>query len=132
MDFVDFLYRIKQELDFKQDKDVAQFLGLDTKAFSARKTRNSIPEKHLLAALAKQPELNVDVDYILTGKRKNVDKSTNIALVETPSLTQEETLLLAQFRQLNEEGKTAIFSMLSALLPKKAAEDNQVQRHYGT
>lgn len=132
MDFVDFLYRIKQELDLKQDKDVAQFLGLDIKAFSARKARNSIPEKHLLAALAKQPELNVDVDYILTGKKKNVDKSTNTTFIELSTLTQEETLLLTQFRQLNEEGKTAIFSMLSALLPKKAAKNHQVQRHYGT
>ena len=70
MRFVDFLYRIKQELDLKHDKDVADFLELDTKAFSARKSRDSVPEKHLRAALAKHPEIKADVDYILTGKRK--------------------------------------------------------------
>lgn len=47
-------------------------------------------------------------------------------------LSAEEKELLAQFRQLNQDGKTAIFSMLSALLPKKVAEDNPIQRHYGT
>lgn len=47
-------------------------------------------------------------------------------------LSAEEKELLAQFRQLNQDGKIAIFSMLSALLPKKVAEDNPIQRHYGT
>lgn len=47
-------------------------------------------------------------------------------------LSAEEKELLVQFRQLNQDGKTAIFSMLSALLPKKVAEDNPIQRHYGT
>ena len=47
-------------------------------------------------------------------------------------LSAEEQELLTQFRQLNQDGKTAIFSMLFALLPKKAAENHQVQRHYGT
>ncbi|WP_107853674.1 MULTISPECIES: S24 family peptidase [Pseudomonadota] len=69
MEFVDFLYRLKQALDFKQDKDVADFLGLSEKAFSARKNRNSIPERHLRAAAAMHPNLHLDVDYILTGSR---------------------------------------------------------------
>ena len=71
MEFVDFLYRLKQALDFKQDKDVADFLGLSEKAFSARKNRNSIPEQHLRTAAAMQPNLHLDVDYILTGSRIN-------------------------------------------------------------
>lgn len=69
MEFVDFLYRLKQALDLKQDKDVADFLGLSEKAFSARKNRNSIPEQHLRTAAAMQPNLHLDVDYILTGSR---------------------------------------------------------------
>lgn len=44
----------------------------------------------------------------------------------TSELNKEETELLTQFRQLNQDGKTAIFSMLSALLPKKAAENHQI------
>lgn len=69
MEFVDFLYRLKQALDLKQNKDVADFLGLSEKAFSARKNRNSIPEQHLRAAAAMHPNLHLDVDYILTGSR---------------------------------------------------------------
>ena len=69
MQFVDFLYRIKQSLDLKQDKDVADFLGLSEKAFSARKNRNSIPEQQLRLAAAKHPNLQIDVDYILTGSK---------------------------------------------------------------
>ena len=69
MQFVDFLYRIKQSLDLKQDKDVADFLGLSEKAFSARKNRNSIPEQQLRMAAAEHPNLQIDVDYIL-GRSK--------------------------------------------------------------
>lgn len=130
MNFTDFLYRLKQELDFKQDKDVAEFLGLDVKAFSARKNRNSIPENHLRAALSRHPELCIDVDYILTGKRLSVENSTNEMGMQI--LTDEEKKLLEQFRQLNPDGKAAIFSMLSALVPQKITEDNPIQRHYGT
>lgn len=50
----------------------------------------------------------------------------------TSELNKEETKLLTQFRQLNQDGKTAIFSMLSALLPKKATENHQIQEKYGT
>lgn len=69
MQFVDFLYRIKQSLDLKQDKDVADFLGLSEKAFSARKNRNSIPEQQLRMAAAEHPNLQIDVDYIFRPKQ---------------------------------------------------------------
>ena len=72
MNFVDFLYRIKQELDLKQDKDVANFLGLEIKAFSARKARNSVPEDKLRLAAIAHPDMKIDVDYILTGTRSRV------------------------------------------------------------
>ena len=109
MKFVDFLYRVKQELDFKYDKDVAAFLGLDEKAFSARKRRDSIPEKDLRAALARHPEIKADVDYILTGGRSIVDKSTNSPMISTlQELTDEEQKLIAYFREATAKDKEMI------------------------
>ncbi len=121
MDFVDFLYRIKQELDLKQDKDVAAFLGLGSGAFSARKTRNSIPDSHLKMAALAHPEMHIDVEYILTGKRSNVENSTNIVDRNELALSDEEQKLLAMFRQLNPEARAAVFGMMQPLLPKKPA-----------
>ena len=121
MKFVDFLYRVKQELDFKYDKDVAAFLGLDEKAFSARKRRDSIPEKDLRAALARHPEIKVDVDYILTGSRGFIDKSTKhpvgFALQE---LTDEEQKLITYFREATTKDKEMI--MYIALRAEKKAD----------
>lgn len=58
----------------------------------------------------------IDVQYVMHGRRDEA-----AAMPSENTLTTEEQALLAQFRQLNGEGKTAIFSMLNALLPKKAA-----------
>ncbi len=115
MEFVDFLYRIKQELDFKQDKDVADFLGLSEKAFSARKRRQSIPEDKLRAELLKRPELNVDLHYILTGER-SVDKSTNKDLsTYGEQVTLEEKKLLEAYRAASNEAKAALLAVAKVI-----------------
>ncbi|MDO4247478.1 MAG: helix-turn-helix domain-containing protein [Neisseria sp.] len=118
MEFVDFLYRIKQELDLKQDKDVADFLGLSEKAFSARKRRGSIPEDKLRAELLKRSDLNVDLHYILTGERK-VEKTTNVDLTTyTESITLEEKKLIEAYRAASDEAKTALIA-ISKTIEKK-------------
>ena len=118
MNFVDFLYRIKQELDLKQDKDVANFLGLEIKAFSARKARNSVPEDKLRLAAIAHPDMKIDVDYILTGTRSG---QTEIVRAPSPSLSGEEQELLALFRQSSELGRTVIMSAARGAEKKEAA-----------
>lgn len=156
MDFVDFLYRIKQELDLKQDKDVADFLGISIKAFSARKSRNSIPVNHLKMAAFKQPELKIDVDYILTGER-NVDKSTKKSIEKADidaqyvmygehkqtafrqpenHLTEQEREWLMLLKQLTPTARKSVLDFAKYQLAdqgkKETAEDHQIQRYYGT
>lgn len=67
--FQKFLLRLKEALGVAADKDVAALLGFESRAFAARKRRNSIPDTELYALSAKRPELNLDVQYILTGER---------------------------------------------------------------
>jgi|GEM_PF-4107414 len=62
------LLRLKAQLGIQTDKGIAEMLGLSQKAFISRKMRGSFPEDKLLALIAKQPDLNIDVDYVLTGK----------------------------------------------------------------
>ena len=131
VNFVDFLYRIKQELDLKQDKDVANFLGLEIKAFSARKARNSVPEDKLRLAAIAHPDMKIDVDYILTGTRSGQTEIvrapspsyTDKRLPEksTPSLSEEEQELLALFRQSSELGRAVIMSAARGAEKKEAA-----------
>ena len=66
--FTKILLRLKEQLGIQTDKEISEVLGLSQKAFTARKSRDSFPEDKLLALIAKQPDLNIDVDYVLTGK----------------------------------------------------------------
>ena len=102
--FVGFLERIKQELDLKKDKDVAEFLGLEPKAFSIRKKRDSIPVDAVRAAAFEHPELNADWGYILTGRREKSVK------MPSEKLSKEEQELLDLFRQANDLGRAVILS----------------------
>ena len=116
--FVDFLERIKQELDLKKDKDVAQFLGLEPKAFSIRKKRDSIPVDAVRAAAYEHPEMNVDWSYILTGRRNEAVKKK-----ASPSdgLSPEERELLAMFRAASGLGRAVILSAARGAEKKETA-----------
>ena len=71
MSNVDFFYeklnRLKEELGKTKDKEVAEALGIGEKAFNARKTRGSFPEKELRALAQQHPDIALNVDYVLTG-----------------------------------------------------------------
>ena len=59
--------RLKQQLQVKTDKEVAEALGLSAVAWVGRKKRDNFPEVELYALVAKRPELKIDVEYVLTG-----------------------------------------------------------------
>ncbi|PIE42524.1 MAG: hypothetical protein CSA47_00290 [Gammaproteobacteria bacterium] len=65
--FIDVNNRLKSALSLTMDKDIASTLGLSKSAFAERKKRNSFPKKELELLAKKQPELELDVEYILTG-----------------------------------------------------------------
>lgn len=61
------LIRLKKQLGVSKDQEVAEFLNMGKTAFSARKRRNSFPEKELYALAANRPDLKIDVNYVLLG-----------------------------------------------------------------
>ena len=60
--------RLKQQLQVKTDKDVAEALGLSAVAWVGRKKRDNFPEVELYALAAKRPDLKINVEYVLTGR----------------------------------------------------------------
>jgi hypothetical protein len=64
-DFNTKLLRLKVALGLAADYEVGAMLGLSQKAFSARKTKGSFPERDLRALAQRRPDLNLDVDHIL-------------------------------------------------------------------
>lgn len=61
------LLRLKAELKETEDQAIAAHLGLTKAAFSDRKRRDAFPEDKLRALAQLRPDLNIDVDYVLTG-----------------------------------------------------------------
>ena len=61
--------RLKQRLGVTQDKEAAKLLGLSPRAWAGRKQADSFPQTELYALAAKRPDLDIDVDYVLTGQQ---------------------------------------------------------------
>lgn len=60
--------RLKQQMHTTQDKEIASVLGLSAQSWAGRKKRGNFPEKELRALAQQRPELQIDVDYVLTGE----------------------------------------------------------------
>lgn len=73
------LLRLKEQLRVHNDKEVAEALGMTPTAFNSRKGRGSFPEDKLLALKARRPELGLDIDYVLTGRRRAMPPSSQPA-----------------------------------------------------
>ncbi len=68
-DFDQQLLRMKAVLGMTSDQAVAAALGMTKAAFSDRKRRGAFPEDKLRGLAQQRPELLLDVDYVLTGRR---------------------------------------------------------------
>ncbi|WP_314342831.1 helix-turn-helix transcriptional regulator [Simonsiella muelleri] len=112
----------RKKLGLKQS-EAAEKCGVSREIWGKWERGENKPTSEKLFSFEK---IGIDVNYVMYGEQRSDFRQPEI------TLSAEEQELLTQFRQLNQDGKTAIFSMLSALLPKKVAEDNPIQRHYGT
>lgn len=66
-DFDAALLRLKGQIGQTEDQAVASLLGLSKASFSDRKRRGSFPVEKLRALAQQRPDLNIDVDYVITG-----------------------------------------------------------------
>ncbi|MBS6284313.1 helix-turn-helix domain containing protein [Haemophilus parainfluenzae] len=140
--FKEKLLRLKNELNVATDKEIAEILGMKPTAFNGRKTRESFPEKELFALKAKCPELNLDMDYILLGHRRETYEAIEQEMLkdmpkpdephfdpnrEMENLMPAENLLLQYFRTADKEGKEMILNVA-----KMAAKANTTQGNSAT
>ena len=115
--FEEALLRLKQQLKVTEDRHVAAALGMNGKAFTARKRRNSFPETELYALVAKRPDLHLDVHYVLTGitgaAQASLDaKEGRIARAADAGMGFDE--IRAMERATNPAHVDAIVKLLSA------------------
>ena len=135
--------RLKQQLKVTEDRQAAEFLGMTGKAWTARKRRESFPEKELYALAAKRPELNLDVDYVLTGitreaharlaaQRQDLAKAADSGLsteelfayarAKRPGPSPERKALLAQMLgDLRVDEFESVFSLVQSIVGLRMA-----------
>lgn len=88
------LLRLKQAVQQTSDQEVAKLLGLSKAAFAERKKRDAFPEDKLLALSVRQPELNLDVTYVLTGERvSELQREQMAVLNQTVQATGDAALI---------------------------------------
>lgn len=156
------LLRLKEQLSVSTDKEVAALLGLGEKAFNARKKRGAFPEDKLLALVAKRPDLNLDVAYILTGDRAVVHavmgavraaadiverlggtkaerKARSDALMSSVvqasrgAISEEEQLVLGRYRAASQAVRDDVLRiLLSGIDTPPAANKIKTQINVGT
>lgn len=141
--FEEQLDRLKAAMRVSEDKDIADLLGMTKAAFSARKARNSFPVDKLKALAADQPELRLDVKYVLTGVSDELerrlaalstatkvagrvaDKSDRYAVQQevfdaiAGALSQDEQRLVHCYRNTGERGRALLIATAVTL----AADD---------
>ena len=113
--FNDKLNRLKTVLGVTKDKEVGEALSLKEKAFNARKTRGSFPEKELRALAQQRPELGIDVEYVLTGG--------TLSAHERQALEGARAFTLAL--QLPEADKARLLGRADAALLEQAQHNAQ-------
>ncbi|WP_170941723.1 LexA family transcriptional regulator [Cellvibrio mixtus] len=82
MNFDQIMLRAKQALKVSTDKEVSELLGMSKTAIAERKRRGAFPEDKLRLLAVEQPELNLDVDYILTGQESLTESDRDLIAVQ--------------------------------------------------
>lgn len=155
-DFDHQLLRLKQALGVAEDQDVANALGMNKAAFSARKVRGAFPGDKVSALALKKPALRLDVKYILTGQSDELERRLEAVKVATAvagkvkdrdaryevqqatfeaivgALSVDEQQLVHHYRAADENGKTAIAataaSMASVVAVKVKPKKSRAKR----
>lgn len=98
------LLRLKEQLKLPTDKEVGELLGLQEKAFNARKRRDSFPEKDLRALAQQRPELGIDVLYVLTGERNPITALRLGAEITQQHLNQQQQSMRQAIEHIQSGG----------------------------
>lgn len=93
-DFNTQIGRLKQALGLHEDQEVAAALGMSKAALSARKARGAFPEKDLRALINRQPELGIDVLYVLTGEREYREQETQDQFIDRMQSIKATSLIV--------------------------------------
>lgn len=108
--FSERLNRLKPMLRVSKDQEVAAALGLSKTAFSERKKRGSFPDRELRLLARERPDLNIDVEYVLTGVAQAALEIIDAVRAGTPmvKVRSDELQLLQNYRSCSPEDQEVV------------------------
>ncbi|MFU2080630.1 helix-turn-helix domain-containing protein [Avibacterium endocarditidis] len=130
------LKRAKECLGVKSDAAFAKAIEMPVTTFSSRKKEQKFPEKELFALKAKRPELNLDMDYILLGHRRETYEAMEKEALKDmpkPDFSDKTGLLVQLFMQCDDQGRAAILSVAQtmAAMAKTTQSNHATKMHIG-
>ncbi len=115
--------RLKQQLKLVQDREVAPVLGMTPRAWAGRKKNESFPANELYALAAKRPDLQLDVDYILTGAPSTVRSALHQTAIERQQHEAITAQLLADWQACSVEDQRLLCELAARLKTAKRPKD---------
>jgi hypothetical protein len=105
--FEEILGRLKLEMRLTADQEVAAAFRMSKEAFSTRKKRDRFPVDKLKSLAFDQPEIGIDVQFVLTGVRNKSERlkgecpscgarALRLVVAEMPSGTRIELLMTCE------------------------------------
>lgn len=121
------LLRLKGQIGMTEDQAVAGLLGLSKASFSDRKRRDSFPVDKLRALAQQRTDLNIDVDYVLTGVAQAALEIIAAAQAGTPlvKIGADELQLLQYYRTCTPPDQEVIRHQAQFLAARSAGQKPQ-------
>lgn len=126
--FIEKLERAKECLGSTSDAEFARTIGIPPSTLNSQKKKTKggkFPEDQLFALKVKRPELNLDMDYILLGTRREVFETMEVeALKDMPKadFSDKTGLLVQYFLNSNDAGRATILAVAKSMaitMPKE-------------
>jgi hypothetical protein len=114
IEFKDILERIKSELILKNDREVADIMGVKTQNVTNWKIRNTIPFLEIISLCL---EKDINLIYILTGKKK---EKINI---NDKNLKKNEEEIIKKLKKLNPIQQKIIINKIEGEIMKNEEKE---------
>lgn len=116
-DFDAAVLRLKGQVGVTEDQALAALLGLSKASFSDRKKRDSFPADKLRALAQQRPDLNIDVDYVITGVAQAALEMIQAAREGKPlkKVSADDAALLSAWHTLSKADQRLLFDLLMRL-----------------
>lgn len=111
------LERIKEKLNIKNDKEIAEVLGVNQQNLTNWKARNTIPYFEIISLCL---EKNINLIYILTGEKGEKTRKND------KSLSKSEIELIEKIKKLNPMQQKIIINKIDGEIMKNEEKETEL------